>query len=89
MICLKCFLCRHFFKADYPEPAFKVPLIIPLVYTLFLMTVFITPIVKVYYISIINCMLKQTDILGSRYKSFNTSCINNMFWFDLCCSQEN
>merc|ERR1719245_2598125 len=37
---------KHFFKADYPEPSFKVPLIIPIVYILFLMTVFITPIIK-------------------------------------------
>ena len=39
---------RHFFEAEYPEPTFKVPLFIPMVYTLFLVTVFITPFIKVY-----------------------------------------
>ena len=83
---------RHFFGAEYPEPSFKVPLLIPLVYTLFLVAVFITPIVKVWFCSGNLCryfIQNKLMIVGSRSESLNTSCINNMFWFSLRSSQEN
>ena len=87
----KC-LCihRHFFEAEYPEPTFKVPLLIPMVYTLFLVTVFITPFIKVYYHSYIHFIQnKLIFCVGPRSQSLNTTSINNMFWFYLCFSQEN